>query len=778
MWRLRSIVVALILVTLLTLLSSGVEAATGDITAVRIASAAAHNGWVAEIDIDSLSTGGTYAFGLGTNNDPSTAKAVFTVTSPGYDTSGNTTTISRTVYGTKWVRQAYPNQATADESTAGSTLTIRVSLSDFVYQADSSVSVAIASGLYTQGGTPTAAYSGAVTNNSTLTMASPVGRWAWVGYERVAADFVLEAVVFHRHSKNGQPLAMVRFTVTDGSHTETVDVTRMTVSTRSGAGSAAANKVLVYAATIPISGFTQGAVLTANFSAYPWVGQSGQILTSNSGISPPDERLAPLQLLCDKNSTYGAAYAVVDATNGHNSTASTWVTATQSAAESNYASSPANSYTTIGNAAQALKAYNNATYGRNEPGGGTILLTGNHSWPGTTPASTLGAQSTWMTITRLSSVSRGTANINAGTNAILNVQRVRVTDVTLSGSSTGQIKGNVSNDVLWVDDCNSSMTGTAPFYQWKLAYYTRNVFSAWSSSQKLGAYSTSKGPAGLIRGNAGPTAVNHLGVVGEIYAIIGNYNVVGVWVLPGNAASEQVSENSIYAFNAFYGMSDTAQFTGTITWNMSSGVAIVQNVLERSTGNSSPIVTLWADGAAAASSNVILWHNTLIGNRTNIAYNDTGSTAYLHSLYSVRNNLFNNVNNKDDTFTGTPNAGRTGSWPVGYWVGGRGNYAFASAGLEWFGEFPVGLNSVYNGGTPGFVDNNANNYDSIGGDGTGNGDYHLTASSSAFALVPSGGAVLPFDLEGTPRNDGGGGSAGAYEMNPPAASLLLLGVGK
>jgi hypothetical protein len=113
------------LIGLLLIISFGFAgktfAATGDITAVRIIKDTCSvgitcNGWVAEIDITGLATGGTYNFGMGTNNDPTNAKIVFTLTSHGYDTSGNATTITRTIYGTQWLRKAYPNNAVADET--------------------------------------------------------------------------------------------------------------------------------------------------------------------------------------------------------------------------------------------------------------------------------------------------------------------------------------------------------------------------------------------------------------------------------------------------------------------------------------------------------------------------------------------------------------------------------------------------------------------------------------------------------------------------------------
>ena len=286
------------------------QAANGDITAVRIAGDTAHNGWTAEIDISGLSTGGTYNLGLGANNNPLTAKIAFTVTSPGYDASGNATTITRTIYGTKQVRLPYPNQTTNDESAGGGIVTVKVSLNDFIYSGDTSITANIGAGFYTQGTASNAITGISVTNNSTLAYPKSVGRWAWPGYEKVTGDFLLESVVFNRFAQNGKPLAAVKYTCTDThSHTVTQIVNDMTVSTRTGD----ANKVLVYAATMPVSTLTQGDVITCNFTAYPWVGDSGALLNSDlvanggDGFAQPDERLGPLYEVNDKSGTYGGA---------------------------------------------------------------------------------------------------------------------------------------------------------------------------------------------------------------------------------------------------------------------------------------------------------------------------------------------------------------------------------------------------------------------------------------------------------------------------------------
>jgi len=68
--------------------------ATGTIKNLSIDS----SGWILNVTVEGVSTGGTYAFGLGTNNDPSTSKIALTLTSEGYS-NGSLGTKSRTVYG-------------------------------------------------------------------------------------------------------------------------------------------------------------------------------------------------------------------------------------------------------------------------------------------------------------------------------------------------------------------------------------------------------------------------------------------------------------------------------------------------------------------------------------------------------------------------------------------------------------------------------------------------------------------------------------------------------
>ena len=130
----------------LTLLAaSALNAATGDILSVSIAT----NGWQALVTIDGVTTNGTYSLGLGTNNTLVAPTVVLQVTSLGFDDVGQPTTNSRLVYGTRPVRLPYPNQIYNDESLAGSSVTVKIALSDFIYPGDTATATILA-GLYKQ----------------------------------------------------------------------------------------------------------------------------------------------------------------------------------------------------------------------------------------------------------------------------------------------------------------------------------------------------------------------------------------------------------------------------------------------------------------------------------------------------------------------------------------------------------------------------------------------------------------------------------------------------
>lgn len=741
------------------------SAAAGDITAIRIAP----NGWYAEVDIEGFVTGGTYAYGLGSGLDPTNAKMVFTVTSQGYDASGTLGTVTRTVYGTETLRRPYPNQTQKDETVASNTLTVKVALSDFIYNDDKNggagtsgtdVTASVGGGWYRDSGAGgTNAYSATttgltVTNGSTLDYPKVIGRWAWPGYERVTGDFLVESVMFHRSAKDGKPVAAVIYNAKDtsGNNSGSQIVNNVSISTRTGD----ANPVLVYAATIPVLNLSQSSVLEVNVAAYPWVGDEDSVLNSAltaDGVAQPEERFGPLYALNDKSGTYGGAYTLVSITTGNDLTGQVY--STQGAAEGGSA------FKTISKAADAVKAFNSTNYGRSNAGGGVILLAeGTHVFPGAATTD-LGTMDTWLIVRPASTAARANTIIGSGTNTQFKADRLKIEGVRFSvPSGSSVLRGRSTTDALWLHDNAVNFVAGGPIYSWKTVYATQNEATTWNNGLKN--FSTQKSPYVLVRGNTASSSL-----LATLYTTLGNKNIVpNPYAEDDQPAGHKQSENSVYAYNTVY------NYTGANLLAARSdtlhGLAFVQNVLEGMSA-SQPLLQISADSNIATTTNhIILWHNTLAGQRLNVAYNETGTVSRDRLNWSQRFNSLKDWNNKDDTF-GTANGNRVGSWPVGYNVG---TVATLSQQANFPGEFS-GLFSTYSG-TPAYT-NDASQF----GSGLGNGDYTLTASSGDINRTPSSfssWSVLPYDLLGNVRDSQP--DSGAYEYGasplapvppPPAA---------
>lgn len=745
------------------------SAATGDITAVRIvkdtcAAGISCNGWVAEVDISGLSAGGTYSFGLGAQNNPSTAKMALTVTSLGYDPTGSATTITRTVYGVFPLRKPYPNDATHDESSAGGTLTVRVVLGGLMngdlYASDTATAT-IATGFYTQGTASNAVTNLAVTNNSTRSYPPSIFRWRLpVQYTQITGNFALEAFVANRFANNGKPMAAVIFTVTD-QHAHSVSYTAASLSKSSYASDR--NVVQIYAATVNVSTLTQGDILTCSGIGYPWVGNSGSVVNSNSGITQPDARLSDLLLLNDKSGSYGGAFAVVDAASGHTSTASTWVVSTQAGAESAYASSHAHSYDTIGRAIDAIKAFNNTNYSRNEPGGGVVLVTGTTNvCVGFDPGANRGAQNAYVTVTHLSSATRAQAGCNAPSGQA-RTSKIRYYDLTLTdgGTSLAFQGGDPTLDVLWLDHNTMNLTSATPFLSWKLAYVTGNdVTQAGDLGFSLGG-SVNAFPFSLIIGNAGPSSSNGPGIGADLYAFLGNSNITPKFIPTGNAAGIPISDNSVAAFNTSCGLSVEWLASDAAT-SLTTGMGVVQNIIEEISGG--PAIEMFAGqglSQTVTENNVLFWHNVVIGERMNWAYNDLSSGGPVQKLdFSLRGNYIDDFNVKTDTASIVQNTAATGNWTEFFAGGDVGNQKRTS--VSQIGDF-LGLFGI-TGGAVAFTNCASLNYQSSGCSGAANGNYLPTVSSPLLNLIPAGAAVLAWDITGVARRNDGTGAAGAFEF--------------
>jgi len=178
-------------------------------------------------------------------------------------------------------------------------------------------------------------------------------------------------VAFHGSGQNGRPVRAVQFWGVDGDGNTTPTNTVLYPTVKKDLPDQV--PVVEYCTSLDYSGCTANKLVTNYFKAIPWMGDSGSIMDCSDGVNVrPYPLYSPRVVLCDRSGTYGDSYCTVDPA-GNNTTALVMRTFTN-------VSYP---FVTIGAAAAALAASNNAWYGRNDVGGGHMYLTnGAHNWKG------------------------------------------------------------------------------------------------------------------------------------------------------------------------------------------------------------------------------------------------------------------------------------------------------------------------------------------------------------------------------------------------------------
>lgn len=747
-------------------------AATGDILSCTIDTL----GWKATVVIEGFKDGGAYAWGFTTStnkiNIPSAAKVVFTVVSEGYNAAGALGTITRTVYGTKTLRKPYPDNATLQETEGGGNLSIVIALSDPIYDDDNTgggksgtaPTVSIASGWYTDSGSggssaPNAVCTNlAVTNSSALDYPKVHGNWAWPCYDRVTANFDVEFGAFSNYGQGGKPVACVIFTATDESaHSVPQTVTSMIVSTKT---SAVSEKVQVYKGTVDISGLDDQEVITVNAVAYPQVGDADSILNTGDAVNTmPTPLYAPQYYFNDKGGTYGVTVAVVDP-GGDNGTG----VATDIASKASADAAPC---LTIAGAIAKITGYNNTNHGRADVTAAIIYLNaGSYAWTGA--ANTPGTiTKCYLTVTHNTGVAIADAKITSTSGDKDAGERVKLDGVNIDVAAAAGIFSKTTSVpiVLWLKDClyDDNNDSSLVFYHNQFVSMTGCTIT---NIVLLKAYASAVCTFPLIRGCNIDSATGTV----DAYTFLGNnfyYTGAGSPVVgDSHGVAVPVPDNQVIAYN----------FISTLKRAISAlaardtvhGPAVVGNVLERrATGTSYPLIWIAADGSDTTNDNVgnvLLWHNTLMGERVNAAYNDTSTYVCLRPNWSVKNNLFDAFNTKNDLFP-TEDAARIGNWDHTYGVSYRGNFF---GGMAVYNNNFEGLDgkTIITGNFGGIEFNFVDDQSQSGG-GAGNGNYRLTASSLAIDYAVDW--LLPFDLDGNARKSGG--AIGAYGYNESAIAI-------
>ncbi|MFW9871902.1 MAG: hypothetical protein ACFFG0_02290 [Candidatus Thorarchaeota archaeon] len=695
--------------------------ATGDIIGASIGT----DGYTISITYEGMSSSGTHDLGLGSDNNPSTANIVLSLTSEGYDNTGTLGTTSRTIYGVPCtypnlgaMRKADPNDASPDETVSGSDLIVRYALSEFIHNDDTAITVDVAAATYNDGSNDNnVATDYSVTNNSTLDYPRVIGNWAVSQNQLIIGTTVhLEFVAFHKYVTSGNPIACIKFTIEDAStNSVNTTVTSMSISSDSPLG-----KICTYEADINVSTLNDNEILTATAIAYPWVGDADSILdTSDAVNSMPTPLYTDLTMRLDKGGDHG--YTVVDPTNGNDGTGTVY--SSQSAAEAGSA------FLTHAAALTALQTYNNTYAGHNDAGGGTLLLTEDTHSINTGNGGTM---DTWVILKPISTATKANVLVQASTTNASMPSKMKLDGVTIQG--TGWWYATASK-YGWFYDCNVTATGTLILYDFAYGV-AQNCTGAFPYQFKQ--FSTSKSNWAILRGNNVSSFHESKG-----WTILGNNNV-GV-SQRGNTGIP-LNDNGVYAYNTTDDAVTSTMISLASSEDYTHGFAIVQNLLVRYGSQTEPMMLLSGDGTTTSTNNFFICNNTIAGARVNFGYNDTATGGpYPQTNWTIKNNIFSNWNNKDDTFQN--NSSATGSWPVGYKVGGSGNHFRTTAADEWLGEFK-GLYMKAGTGTtplePGYVDDQS----ADGGDTSG-GDYHLSSSSPSLGLCHE--QILPFDLDGRAR---------------------------
>lgn len=689
------------------------------------------NGWWAEATLKNVTAGGTYSL-----TPDSTAKVSFPVTSPGYDASGNLTTIDRTVFATVAIRQSYPNQALLQEVQSGSDVATNLALSEYVYSGDTVGTGTVLTGAYTG----LLAGSATLTNNSTQTYPKVIADWALPPKREWSGDLTLEVVAKHKFGRNGRPVAAVKITGTNGTDTVTKTCTYGL--------SAYGDNLETYAATFNTSEFPAGGDVTFNFVAYPWVGDATAVLDSSTGTFPS------VTALCGQVYRVGAiankVYAYVTTT-GNDGTG---------AVSTSMATAKTTAFATIAAAAAAIFA------ARTNASGCVLYIgAGSFNWPSANiTGTTRTAPDAWM------SIEGDPDDADPKNNCIINT--VGATYVTWCNNGVGTMAwlrmanlnlnqpvacpgllGVSSRMTNWMDNIKwtSAIANTTSFGSAIFNYFTKVDAQCSNQTARMMQVNGSNIRPQLIR-----NCTSNRGMQANVN-VSSTMASSSSGVALGDVSNIRFDNLILANFTmmGFAGAASALNFTLNTSNQTFQNQAVSNCLFVGDASNIQPLAA-FGENVVTDQDNLILEYITTAGGanqtcmRLNI-HNDptsfpttTSSDQARYKDFCLTNNLLQWVAIKDDIFSGA-NEGNTGAnlvvqgWPKAFGVGFRDN-ASAYTPDEWAPPY-FGVGSLRAQAR------------------TFSGSTYVPTSGFATCAIQS----LSYDLGGTARRQDGTGASGAYE---------------
>lgn len=700
--------------------------ATGDITAIVIRA----DGFSADVTIENWADKNVASYDEGTL--PDSGKMKLTVVSESYVSPPTLSTASRIVSGTLVMRKAYPNEASFDETISGSDLVVRIAFTDCIYDDDKNggagtsgtdpVAV-ITAGYITAGdASETNAHAGLTcTNNSTLDYPKVIGQWDWANtpfFKRVESDFNMAFRARHGFGIASVYLQAlgVSSAVDTNSHktAPTLQVCQNGLYHES------------YQQSVTLSGYTQAENITLKAIAYPVVGDADSILDTSTNTVAEDRirGLTEITCTCDKTGAL-KTYAVVTTTGND----------TTGVSSTTLATAEATPYLTIGAALT-----DNATV--------IYVRTGSHDIMGTNPSGTT-AIDYWREVRpHPSDAASGIDLARGSSNQQYIASKLAYMGFTGGISGTGWLHGGTTfNRILLFEDCEQNVASlpTVGFgYNSDGVWFVNNtgmgVDSYLSFSNSRVAYSfTGCTMDGTFNSNAWYTQV----------ACDISTSTVRIYDKPvANPAPDQ--NNVFFEFNSIKNVTSTSAhitYAGNLvdldSWSY------IGNVIESKSGGQS-VVWFGGDSSQVSVTNIIMSHNTVAGQRCNLFYNDSGSSANIRNNIWCTGNAFRSYNIKSDLYS-TANGNRIGNWAMLNGVGYRDNVYDGTESASFTGDYDavnvsyeVAKDSTF--GQMGYVDEQ-----SLDLGGAGNGDYTPDTGSvlTGHTLI---NPFITYDLNGNPIN--------------------------
>lgn len=628
-------------------------------------------GWDANLVVDGSITNGT---------DPvfDFTKTSITVARPGYDATGAAVTRNLTLKLTDVVQQAYPNSASKDTVNGSGDFNSRVSLDRWVYPTDT-ITGTIQSG-FDEG--IIADVSLSVTNNVTTAVPDVICNWASpiVDFEHTNTLTVDLAAAHMSASSGDMGIACVKLHLYKGgvfSSTQTVTSTTTRTSATTGLSYA------VFTASWDITADADGTAYEVRADVYPvW----GTVKSTNSQTFGDRE-------YADRPELFAPLFRWKDTQSGGIPTM--YVTDTGSDANPGTSGSPK---ATIQNAIATLAGLSASTDAE-----GIIRVTGtftnfdlNHT----------GTGSSWTYPLKIMANTGVKPTFTGGCTSTNGRNLRRIPFVICENlnwdftSAVNAITGTAPNGglaTLW-GDSNLNNTpirviykscdwdsGTNNATDYTFVYQTFDIFEMAPVGALTAVFYSSDNYTGIYRrpgifvgfdysitdGSSQPkcclASKFHSGLVAQTL-----YDD-SVWANPVTVTTPllgRTNQNYFHGWNRAYSSSSGAN-AGTLHY--SNDVALIGNFYEQPLGSAAAAACLgvFNDGVTEPCNNILLWHNTTIGQRTNLFYNDTTNPLRLNM--AVKGNAFAAAFIKSDQFA--PDAANVNNWAGMYQTEWKHNVA-------------------------------------------------------------------------------------------------------